>query len=171
MPLIRPELADRLRPWREVMAAAAMALAGLWVFTRGGPIFGAAGLAIVAVAALWGLGAWRRMRFQMGIKAPGLVEIEEGAVRYFGARVLGGELALRDLDEIRLLRLNGHAHWRLKTTAGEALLVPVEAAGAAALADAFSALPGFDLGAAAAALGNDAAFTTVWRRGGASARE
>lgn len=164
MSLIRPELAARLRPWREVIAAGITAAAGLWVFSLGGLVFQPLGLAVLAVASLWCLGAWRRRRFAQGIAAPGVVEIEEGAIRYFGARVLGGEIALRDLTEIRLLRLDGHPHWRLRSTAGEALLIPVEALGAPALADAFAALPGFDLRAAAAALTGRAAFTTVWKR-------
>lgn len=164
MSLIRPELAARLRPWREVMAAAMLGAFGLWVIRLGGLLFQPLGAAIVAIAAAWGLGAWRRMRFARAVAAPGVVEIVEGAVRYDGVRILGGEIALRELDDIRLLRLNGHPHWRLRTSAGEALLIPVEAAGAAALADAFAALPGFDLGTAAAALDGTAAFTTVWKR-------
>ena len=164
MSLIRPELAARLRPWREVMAAGLTGAFGLWMFSWGGLVFQPAGLAVLTVAALWGLGAWRRRRFAHAVAAPGLVEIEEGAIRFFAARALGGEVALRDLAQVRLMRLNGHAHWRLKTRSGEALLIPVEAAGAAGLADAFAALPGFDLGAASAALAGDAAFTTVWTR-------
>lgn len=164
MSFIRPELVERFRPWREVAAAALIAAFGGYVFSLGGLVFQPLGVAIAAVAVTWGLGAWRRMRFRRDIAAPGVVEVEEGAIRYYGARVLGGEIPLRDLEEIRLLRLNGHPHWRLRTTSGEALLVPVESAGAATLADAFESLPGFDLRAAAAALDGNAAFTTVWRR-------
>ena len=98
------------------------------------------------------------------VEAPRLVEVEEGAIRYLDPRALGGEIALRDLSQIRLIRLDGRAHWRLKTQGGEALLIPVEAAGAAALADAFAALPGFDLGAASAALAANDAFRIVWQR-------
>lgn len=163
MALIRPELVEAVRPWREVIAAGLTAAAGLWLFSLGGLVFQPLGVAVAAVAAVWGLGAWRRRRFQQAIAAPGLVEVEEGAVRYYAARALGGEIALRDLTEVRLLRLDGHAHWRLKG-AGQALLIPVDAAGAAALADAFAALPGFDLGRAAAALAGRATVATVWRR-------
>ena len=147
------------------MAAAALTGAfGIWVFARGGLLFQPLGAAILALALLWGLGAWRRRRFAAPIGAPGLVEVEEGAIRYLDPRALGGEIALRDLSQIRLIRLDGRAHWRLKTQGGEALLIPVEAAGAAALADAFAALPGFDLGAASAALAANDAFRIVWQR-------
>ncbi|HRO14905.1 MAG TPA: hypothetical protein PLL33_07660 [Paracoccus sp. (in: a-proteobacteria)] len=164
MTLIRPELVHRLRPWREVIAAALTALAGLWVFSLGGLVFRPLGLAIGAVAVVWGLGAWRRRSFARDVAAPGLVEVDEGAIRFYAARALGGEIALRDVTEIRLLRLNGRANWRLKTQAGEALLIPTDAAGAAALADAFAALPGFDLGRAASALAGTAAVSTIWKR-------
>ncbi|PAU97180.1 hypothetical protein [Paracoccus salipaludis] len=162
--MIRPELVARFKPWREVAAAALTGAFGIWVFARGGLLFQPLGAAILALALLWGLGAWRRRRFAAPIGAPGLVEVEEGALRYLDARALGGEIALRDLSQIRLIRLDGRAHWRLKTQGGEALLIPVEAAGAAALADAFAALPGFDLGAASAALAANDAFRIVWQR-------
>lgn len=170
--MIRPELIARIRPWREVIAAALTGAFGIWMFSQGGLLFQPLGSAILALALLWGLGAWRRRRFALPIGAPGLVEVEEGAIRYFGARALGGEVALRDLTQIRLIRVDGHAHWRLKTHGGEALLIPVEAAGAAALADAFAALPGFDLRAASEALAAAAsealaakdAFRIVWQR-------
>lgn len=163
-PFIRPELAARLRPWREFAAAALTFAAGGWLFSLGGLLLRPLGAGVMLVAALWGLGAWRRRRFAATIAAPGLVEIEEGAIRYFGARALGGEIALRDLDQIRLLRLDGSAHWRLRSRTGEALLIPTQAAGAASLADAFAALPGFDLGRAAAALAAKHPFQTVWER-------
>ncbi|MDO5371261.1 hypothetical protein [Paracoccus sp. (in: a-proteobacteria)] len=164
--MIRPELVARFKPWREVAAAALTALFGIWVFAQGGLLLQPLGGAILGLALLWGWGAWRRRRFAVDIAAPGLVEIEEGAIRYYGASAPGGEVALRDLVQIRLIRLDGQAHWRLRTQAGEALLVPVEAAGAAALADAFAALPGFDLSAASAALAASDAFRTVWQRPG-----
>ena len=162
--MIRPELLARFKPWREVIAAALTGAFGIWVFLRGGLLLQPLGGAILAFAFLWGLGAWRRRRFAVDIGAPGVVEVEEGAIRYYGARALGGEIALRDLSQIRLIRLEGHAHWRLKTQGGEALLIPVEAAGAPALADAFAALPGFDLRAASEALAAKDAFRTVWQR-------
>ena len=112
MSLIRPEVAARLRPWREVMAAALTAAAGLWIWSLGGLVFRPLGLAVIGVAGAWGLGAWRRRRFAQDVAAPGMVEIDEGVIRYYGARVMGGEVALRDLGDIRLLRLNGHPHWR-----------------------------------------------------------
>lgn len=168
--MIRPDL----RAWAvrrsEVLVAGAILLAGLWLALRGGWFFAALGGLVLLVGLSLLLGAIRRMPFRRGIAAPGMVEVDEGAIRYYGAAVLGGEIALRDLVEIRLLRLKGQGHWRLRSANGEALLVPVDAAGSEALAHAFTALPGLDMGAVSAALAHVAdqadAVRTVWRRQG-----
>lgn len=165
--MIRPEIAARLRPWREVLIALAVCAFGLWVFSRGGLFFQPLGLAILAVAAIWVVTALRKRRFLREVAAPGLVEIDEAAIRYYGARILGGEVSLNDLSEIRLLRLSGKAHWRLKTADGQALLIPLNAAGAEALADAFATLPGIRMGHISAAIGDPATgMQTLWTRPG-----
>lgn len=166
--MIRPELRVILRRWAEPLAAAAALLAALWLALRGGWFFAAIGLTLAAVVLVWGVGAIRRLRFAREIAAPGFVELDEGAIRYLGARMLGGEIALRDLSEIRLLRLNGAPFWRLKTLDGQALLVPLEAAGAERMADAFAVLPGLDMGTVAHALAqvdrDGPAVVPLWRR-------
>jgi hypothetical protein len=165
--MIRPELAERLRPWAETGAAALAIAFGLWVFSLGGWLFWPLGALIAAAALAWAADARRRMRFRSDASAPGLVELDEGAIRYLSPdRILGGEIALRDLSEIRLLRLNGRAHWRLKSLDGQALLVPLDAAGAESLASAFSALPGLDMRRLTAALDDRrATVQTLWTRG------
>ena len=169
--MIRPELATRLAPWRGAIAAAAAALAGLWMASWGGLVFVPLGLGIAAVGAGWWLVEWRRVRLRGRADGPGLVEVDEGAIRYFAARGIGGEVALRDMTELRVLRLNDRGHWRLRTRQGEALLIPVDAVGAGVLADAFAALPDADLGriaeglAQATAPGGPAALS-VWRAPG-----
>ncbi|MDO5606391.1 MAG: hypothetical protein Q4G25_14640 [Paracoccus sp. (in: a-proteobacteria)] len=152
MALIRPEIVAWFAPRRELVAAIALMSAGLWLAARAGWLAIGLGLVLAVTGAIWAQGAWRRLSFRREIAAPGVVEIVEGEVRFFAPRALGGAVALRDLAEIRLIRLNGHDHWRLKSRAGEALLIPVEARGAEGLADAFAALPGLDMGRVSAAL-------------------
>ncbi len=78
---------------------------------------------------------------------------------------MGGQIALRELSEIRLLNINNRAYWRLKSGSGEALLVPLDAAGAEALADAFTSLPGLDMGRVSAAVTHAGpAVRTLWVR-------
>lgn len=152
MTLIRPELAAALTRGREVLAAAALALFGLWLLWLGGWLLQAVGGAALLVAAGWGFQAWRRMHFAQDGEAPGIVEVVEGQIGYFGP-VTGGAVGLPDLVEIRLLTIRGRRVWRLKQADGQALLIPVEARGAEALFDAFAALPGMDTGELVAALG------------------
>lgn len=134
---------------------------------RGGWFFALIGALVILVGAALLIGAWRRMPFRRNISAPGVVEIDEGIIRYYGATDLGGEIALHDVTEIRLVRFAGRGHWRLRATSGEALLVPVDAAGADGLAHAFTALPGVDMGALSAALAQvadqDDAVRPIWR--------
>lgn len=165
--MIRPELRKWLSRWSEALIAAALSLAGLWLMLRGGWFFALIGALVGLVGAALLIGAWRRMPFRRHISAPGVIEIDEGIIRYYGATDLGGEIALREVTEIRLVRLAGRGHWRLRATNGEALLVPVDAAGADGLAHAFTALPGVDMGALSAALAQvadqDDAVRPIWR--------
>ncbi|MCF3973191.1 hypothetical protein L1965_05855 [Paracoccus sp. EGI L200073] len=168
--MIRPELRALAARWSEILVACAVVLSGGWLVLRGGWFFAALGGLVSLVGTALLIGAWRRLPFRRQVDAPGVVEVVEGAVRYYGAESPGGEIALRDLSEIRLLRLRGHGHWRLGNATGEALLIPVDAAGAEALAHAFTALPGLDMGAVSTALAHVAdqpdAVRTVWRRPG-----
>lgn len=151
MALIRPDALALLRRWREVILAGGLGFLGLWVATRGGPILAALGIGLAALGVGWALSGWRRMRFAQGITAPGLVEVIEGEVRYFGPS-LGGAVSLADLTELRLITLRGRRVWRLKQRDGQALLIPVDAAGAEALYDGFTTLPGLDMAAVLSAL-------------------
>ncbi len=150
--MIRPAALITLARWREVALSAAVALGGVWIATRGGPLLAVAGLALAALGAGLTLTAFRRLRFAQDIAAPGLVEVIEGEVRYFGPNI-GGAVSLADLTEIRLLTLRGRRMWRLKQFDGQALLIPVDAAGAETLYDGFTSLPGLDMGQLLAALG------------------
>ncbi|RWR51377.1 hypothetical protein EOW65_04220 [Sinirhodobacter ferrireducens] len=164
--MIRPELRAALQRHRETLAAAGVAALGLWIATRGGWLLGPLGLGLCALALVWAGTALRRTRFARAVTDPGLVEVDEGRIGYFGAgsTVLGGYIALADLAEIRLLTLRGAQHWRLKTGDGQALLIPVAAAGAPALYDAFAALPGIDMGRLAAALDRREVAQSLWHR-------
>ena len=167
-PAIRPELRQWVRDRAEMLVFAAVFLLGLYVALLGGWFLALVGGCVMVIGGVLAVGAFRRSPFRRPIGAPGVVEVVEGAIRYYGATERGGEIALRDLSEIRLLRVEGRAHWRLRSISAEALLVPADAAGASALADAFTALPGLDMGMVSHALAQvadkDDAIRTVWRR-------
>jgi len=157
-----------LKRHRETIGAMAIALLGLWVAAQGGLILIPLGLLIAALGAALAVTAWRRARFTQGVHAPGMVELDEGQVGYLSPE-MGGYLSLNDLTEIRLMTVRGTRMWRLKQADGQALLIPVDAAGADRLFDAFANLPGLDTAALVAALDspppeNLAEARVIWRR-------
>ncbi|MBD3765117.1 MAG: hypothetical protein IE927_10410 [Rhodobacterales bacterium] len=168
MPLIRPAARAALLAWREVAAAAGLAALGLWIAARGGWLLTPLGLAVAALAAGWAVTALRRMRFAGPAQAPGVVDLDEGQIGYLSPD-LGGYVALADLVELRALTLNGRRMWRLRQADGQALLIPMQAAGAEALFDAFASLPGLD-GAALVAARQGDRDGVIWRRPAALAR-
>lgn len=142
MSFVRPEVTALLGRWAEVLGAGGAGLLGIWIITWGGYFFGGLGTALVVAASAFGVVALRRMRFRMGVDAPGVVEIDEGKIGYLGP-VFGGYMGLSDLAELQVLDVAGRRRcWRLKAADGQALLIPFAAEGAAALFDAFAALPG-----------------------------
>ncbi len=149
--MIRPEVLAYLRRAHEMILAVAMVSFGLWLIWLGGYLLMPAGAAVAALGLSWAVLALRRLRFAQGSDAPGVVEVDEGQVGYLGPTA-GGYVSLPELVEIRLLTLRGRRMWRLKQADGQAVLIPVDAAGAERLFDAFSSLPGMDSGALVQAL-------------------
>jgi hypothetical protein len=141
MSLIRPEITETALRAREVIAAAAF---GLWLIWLGGYILTPIGLLFTAGALVWAQMALRRMRFVQSVHAPGVVEVDEGQIGYLGPS-FGGYVAIPDLTELRLVTMYGRRMWRLKQADGQAVLIPVDAAGSDRLFDAFASLPGMDM--------------------------
>lgn len=148
---MRPEVTAFAFRAREVIAAVFTIAFGLWLILLGGYLLAPIGIVIGAISLGWLRLALRRMRFVQRVNAPGVVEIDEGQVGYLGPQV-GGFASLEELLEIRLMTLQGRRMWRLKQRDGQVILIPVDAAGADQLFDAFSSLPGMDSAALVAAL-------------------
>ncbi|WP_376876795.1 hypothetical protein [Albirhodobacter sp. R86504] len=143
---IRPVLRARLYRFREVLAALGAIGLALWVASFGGYFLTPLGFALAALAATWGIIALRRARFAHPVTAPGLVDLDEGRIGYFGAgQGLGGYIEIDDLAEIRLISLRQAPHWRLKSTDGRAIVIPASTTHAEKLYDAFARLPGIDM--------------------------
>lgn len=177
MPVIRPEAQAELLRWREVALGLAIIALGLWLMWLGGYLLVPLGGLIAAAGVSLAVLAWRRMHFASPGDAPGVVQVDEGQVSYMGPQV-GGFISLRDLTELRIISMRGRRLWRLKQADGQALLIPLEAAGADGLFDAFSSLPGLSSSDLVAALqpprGADSRAVMaggenrlVWRRKGA----
>lgn len=162
---LRPEAVARILRWREVIAAGAVALAGVWLFQLGGLFFQAIGVLVAVAGAAGVVVALRKLRFRREVDQPGVVEVDEGQVRYFGPHG-GGFASLADLDRLDLLvDSTGKRWWRLTESTGNFIAVPIAAAGADGLFEAFASLPGLSSAELLAALDRTAAEPiTVWRR-------
>ena len=167
--MIRADARAAMWRWREVAFAVAVVGLGLWLVGLGGWVLWPLGASLVAVGLASGLVALRRLRFLREVEAPGVVEVDEGQVGYLGPS-FGGYVSLTELSELRLVRLHGLAHWRLKQADGQTLLIPIAASGADKLYDAFAVLPGVDMAAVTQALAQDSDAQTLWRRSGALAK-
>jgi hypothetical protein len=144
MTLIRPEVARSLHHWREAIFAGGVLALGLWLIFLGGWLLGALGLVVTGLGAGYLWVAVRRARFLAGDGGPGVVQVDEGRIGYFGP-FHGGSAALARLTAIRLRSApNGRRTWQLEHPDGPSLLIPANAAGADALFDAFATLPGLD---------------------------
>lgn len=148
MSLIRPELAARLRRWREPLVWAALLLLGLWLVWRGYRSLAALPFAAGLLAAVAGAGllrpALKRLRLASD-PAEGVVSVVEARVGYFGPYG-GGFIDLPALTAVDV-RAGPPRAWVLRTD--EAILtIPFGARDAGALFDALSALPGIDFDAA-----------------------
>lgn len=140
--LIRPEAIALLRRWAEVLAASLLTLAGLLLARSTPGIVSWVGWALAVLGVLAILGALQRLRFAAPGQGEGIVEIDEGEIRYFGPRG-GGIVAL---DAILVLSLSADAaYWLVESLEGGILAIPRQAPGAEALFDAFASLPGFEM--------------------------
>ncbi len=145
MSFVRPEVQSALARWAEAIAGGiVLALALYWLIWGTGllPYVGAA-LAPLALAVIW-LGV-QRGRFRVGKDGPGAVQIAEGQIAYYGP-LTGGVRAIDALKAVILDPTQRPISWVLQARGEEDLAIPLNAAGAEALFDAFAALPGLKTG-------------------------
>lgn len=141
MSFFRPEAQVAIWRWREGLTGLAVGLIGLSFIVGPGGLLAIPGYALLlgGAALIW-LGV-QRGRFRGADGGAGAVQVDEGQVTYFGP-LTGGAIALRDMVRLSLEGAMFPPHWRLDQPGQPALLIPVNAAGADALFDAFAALPG-----------------------------
>jgi hypothetical protein len=165
MSFLRPEAKAVFLRWRETLVGLAAAAIGLWfALTSYGVVFGL-GIVLVLGGAALGLAGVQRARFRQETEGPGIVQIVEGRVTYFGPWG-GGGASLDRLAWLELVPVRGGAGaWALIEEEGERLEIPVDARGADRLFDVFTALPGLDTGAMLAALRPPVRERTqIWQR-------
>lgn len=159
---MRSEARETLWRAREALAGAALLVLALWL---GLSAFGllrwvAGGIGLVGVALVWtGVQRWR---FSPEGRGPGMVEVDERRLVYWGP-LSGGAMDLDDLSRLEFDPTGKPGHWVLTSVRGERLAVPANAEGAEGLLDLFSALPGLRAEALVAAVGARG-FVVVWQK-------
>lgn len=164
MSFLRPEAEEALWRWREVLIGLAVALVGLWFVLGPGLLLAVPGyvLMVGGAAFIW-IGV-QRVRFRKTGLGAGAVQVVEGQISYFGP-LTGGVVALREIERLSLERGNYPAHWKLEQPGQQPVMIPVNAAGADALFDAFAALPGLRTERMLAELSDDKTLSVViWER-------
>lgn len=141
MSFIRPQARAAIWRLREVLAG--LALAGLGAFWAMGPggLLGGIGLVLVVLGGALVVVGVPRARFRIGAGGPGVVQVDEGQITYFGP-LSGGAAAVAELERLALDPSGTPAHWLLDRPGQPVLAIPVNAEGAEALFDAFATLPG-----------------------------
>lgn len=171
MNFVRPEVRAAILRWREALVGAAVLLLGLyWSFGLTPGLLSWIGyLALFLGAALFFAGL-QRGRARVGGGGPGVVQVVERRIGYFGP--LNGGLV--DLDAITSLSLDPTEHprhWVITHEHGPALHIPVNAEGADVLFDTFASLPGLSPGRVASTLKHEGTVPIVlWRRPGLEKR-
>ncbi len=167
MSFFRPEAKAALWRWREVIAAAATAAVGAWWILGAGGFLAWLGWGLIAVAALMVVAGHQRARFRQGGGGPGLVEVDEGQITYMGP-LAGGMMSVADLERLTFDPTARPPCWILEQPGAPPLFIPVNAAGAEQLFDAFAGLPGFRTERMLAELAGRASRPAViWQRHGA----
>jgi hypothetical protein len=140
MTFVRPEARAVLWRVREILIGAALMALGLF-WALGNGILSWVGIGMVALSAGLVVIGFQRARFRGAGGGPGVVQVDEGQIAYFGP-LTGGVVATSELTRLALDPSQKPAHWVLEHAGDTPLHIPITAAGAEALFDVFSALPG-----------------------------
>ena len=164
---IRPEARDFLWRWRDVLAGGGMAAFGLWLAWGGLGITRWVGVAFLVFGAIWAVAGIPRARFRIGEDGPGVVQVNERRLSYFGP-LDGGVM---DVAEIVRLAYDPSGHpspyWVLSAETGGRLAIPVDAAGSEELFDVFASLPGISTARLLEVLSHPPdGFRILWHRPG-----
>lgn len=139
---IRPELRQKFWRWREAMFGLFIAACGMfWAVGQQG-VLAAVGTSLAIVGALIIFAGIQRTRFRVGRGGPGVVQVDERQVTYYGP-LDGGSVSIDALESVALEpKAKPAAEWVLTEVGGQPLHIPTNAENAEALFDVFAALDG-----------------------------
>ena len=162
---LRPEVRAFLTRWREVLLACVVLFLGLWWAQTGTGITRWLGYIFALIGLSWGIAAVQRARFAQGTDGPGVVQIRERRLAYFGP-LDGGIMDVADLSRLEIDPTSyPDPSWVLTGIEGQVLAIPINAKGAEDLFDVFAGLPDIKTGAMLGVLSHTPdARVTVWSR-------
>lgn len=138
---LRPEVRAFFWRWREVLLACVVLALGLWWALTGFGINRWLGYIFCAIGIGWGIAGIQRARFAQDGDGPGVVQIRERRLAYFGP-LDGGVIDVADLSRLEIDPTSHPApSWILTSIEGNSLAIPINAKGAEDLFDVFAALP------------------------------
>ena len=141
MEFIRPEIREATARWRETLIGVALALFGTyWTVTQQG-ILAVLGTIFVMLGVVLAFAGIQRARFRRGTDGPGVVQVTERMVTYFGP-LDGGSVSIDALVEVELDPTSKPVCWVLTQPGTPPLNIPVTAQNADILFDVFASLDG-----------------------------
>ncbi|MDP5084488.1 MAG: hypothetical protein NWQ23_03635 [Yoonia sp.] len=139
---LRPEVRALAWRYRDMLLGLALLALGLFWALRSFGILQWIGYGLIGLGLIWAIAGAQRARFRQDGGGPGVVQIRERRLAYFGP-LDGGVIDVEDLTQ---LEIDPSSHpepsWVLTGIGGQRIAIPINAAGAEELFDVFAALPG-----------------------------
>ncbi|SER83593.1 hypothetical protein SAMN04490244_103176 [Tranquillimonas rosea] len=141
MSFVRPQVRALMWRWREALAGGGAILLGLWWALVTGGLMLWIGIVVVLGGVALAVSGIQRGRFRRGGGGPGVVQLVEGQLGYFGP-LTGGVVATDDITFLGLTALpGGRAQWDVVGGDGTNLSIPTDAEGAEAMLDVIARFP------------------------------
>ena len=139
---IRPEVKSALWRMRDIIAALAVAGVGVMLVIGGRGVLPVLGWVLIAAGAGLLVAGVQRTRFRRGDGGPGVVQVTERRLAYFGP-LSGGMIDVADIVTLSF-DPTGHPapYWVVTGPDHRDIAIPTTATGAEALFDCFGTLPG-----------------------------
>lgn len=169
MNFLRPEALAALLRWRDAIVGSVLIAFGLYSAITGLTVQRWTGylLMLLGAALLWeGI---KRARFPAPGGGPGVVEVDERQITYFGP-LGGGTVSIDELTRVQVRTTDlgpavSDLFWDFVDTSGTVLTIPGDAENVSLIFDALSALPGADFEAAIRASGSTGnALFVIWEK-------
>lgn len=139
---IRTEAKATMWRFRDVIGGAVVLCLGGWMVWQGFGFVPWLGVITMALGVALFVTGLQRARFRQGDDGPGVVQITERRLAYFGP-LQGGVM---DIEDVSMLAFDPSGHpapyWVLTGPENREIAVPITAKGAEALFDTFAVLPG-----------------------------